>query len=105
MFSQAFLCHSSYIRMGSGMHLTNLPFRIDEGIQQGAAERSWFFAIACNKAFKNLNNKLTSFGGSVMAIIDDNYIIGPKEEIFEACKGFAADHTDVRLKFQLKKSA
>ncbi len=41
------------------MHLTNAPFRIDEVIQQGAVESSWFFAIACNNAFQNLNNKLT----------------------------------------------
>ncbi len=35
-----------------------------------------------------------------MAIISNNYIIGPKEEIFEACKGFAADLTDIGLEFQ-----
>ncbi len=35
-----------------------------------------------------------------MAIIDDNYIIGSKEQIFEVCKGFAADLTDVWLEFQ-----
>jgi hypothetical protein len=70
--------------MGSGLHLTNTPFRIDEGVQQGAIKISWFFAIACNKAFQNLNNRLAPFGGGVMAIINDNYIIGPKEEIFEA---------------------
>jgi hypothetical protein len=40
-----------------------------------------------------------------MAIIHDNYIIGPKEEIFEACKGFATDLTDVGLKFQPGKLA
>jgi hypothetical protein len=40
-----------------------------------------------------------------MAIIEDNYIIGPKEEIFEACKGFAADLTDIGLKFQSGKLA
>ncbi len=32
MFSYALLCHFSYIRMGSGLHLTNTPFRIDEGV-------------------------------------------------------------------------
>jgi hypothetical protein len=37
--------------------------------------------------------------------LDDNYIIGPKEEIFEACKGFAADLTDVGLEFQPGKLA
>jgi hypothetical protein len=104
MFSHALLCHSSYVRMGSGMRLTNAPFRIDEDVQQGAIKCSWFFAIECNKAFQNLNNKLALFGGGVMAIvmaiIDDKYIIGPKEEIFEACKGFAADLTDVGLEFQ-----
>ncbi len=35
-----------------------------------------------------------------MVIINDNYIISPKEEIFEACKGFAADLTDIGLTFQ-----
>ena len=40
-----------------------------------------------------------------MAIIDDNYIIRPKEDIFEACKGFAADLTDVGLEFQPGKLA
>ncbi len=100
MFSHAFLCHSSYVGMGSGLRLTNAPYRIDEGVQQGAVESSWFFAFACNKAFQNLNNKLAPFGGGVMAIIIENYIISPKEEIFEACKRFAADLTDVGLKFQ-----
>jgi hypothetical protein len=105
MFSHALLCHSSYFGMGSGLHLTNAPFRIDEGVQQGAVESSWFFAIPCNKGFQNLNNKLAPFGGGVMAIIDDNYIISPKEEIFEACKGFAADLTDIGLQLQPVKSA
>jgi hypothetical protein len=90
MFSHALLCHSSYIGMGSGLHLINTPFRIDEGVQQGAIEHSWFFA---------------SFGGGVMAIINYNYIIGPKKEILEACKGFAADLTDVGLEFQPEKLA
>jgi hypothetical protein len=40
-----------------------------------------------------------------MAIIDDNYIISPIEEIFEACKRFAANLTDVGLKFQPRKLA
>jgi hypothetical protein len=39
-----------------------------------------------------------------MAIINDNYFIGPKEEIFEPCKEFAADLTDVGLEFQPGKS-
>jgi hypothetical protein len=40
MFSHALLCLSSYIGMGSGLHLTNMPFRLDEGVQQGAVESS-----------------------------------------------------------------
>ncbi len=40
MFSHALLCHSSYVGMGSGLRLTNAPFRIDEGVQQGAVESS-----------------------------------------------------------------
>jgi hypothetical protein len=39
-----------------------------------------------------------------MATIDDNYIICPKEEIFQECEGFAVDLTKVRLKFQPGKS-
>jgi hypothetical protein len=91
--------------MASGLHLTNTPFRIDEGVQHKAIESSWFFAIACNKAIQNLNNRLAPFRGGVLTIIDDNYIIGPKEEMFEACKGFATDLTDVGLKFQPGKLA
>jgi hypothetical protein len=49
MFSHALLCHSSYIRMGSGLRLTTAPFRIDEGVQQGALECSWFFAMHVKK--------------------------------------------------------
>jgi hypothetical protein len=97
MFSHTLLCHSSYTGLGSCMRLTHVLFRIDEGIQQGAVESSWFFAITCNRAFQNLNNKLTPFRGGIMAIVDNNYIIGPKEEIFEACKGFAADLTNLGL--------
>lgn len=33
----------------------------------------------------------------VVAIIDDNYIIGPKEDVFRACEDFAADLTEVGL--------
>jgi hypothetical protein len=40
-----------------------------------------------------------------MAIFNDNYIIGLKEEIFEACKGFATDLTDAGLGFQPGKLA
>jgi hypothetical protein len=40
-----------------------------------------------------------------MAITDGNYIIGPKEKIFEACKGFAADLTDAGLELQPGKLA
>jgi hypothetical protein len=105
MFSHVLLCHSSYVGMGSGLRLTNAPFIIDEGVRQGAIESSWFFAIACNKAFQNLNSRLAPFGGGIMAVINDNYIIGPKEEIFKACKGFATDLTDVRLEFQPGKLA
>jgi hypothetical protein len=105
MFHFMYLQTTSYVKIGSGLHLINASFRIGEGVQQGAVESSWFFAIACNKVFQNLNNKLAPFVGGVMAIINNNYIIGSKEEIFEACKGFAADLTEVRLEFQLGKSA
>jgi hypothetical protein len=100
LFSHALLCHSSYAGMGSATHLTNAPFRIDDGVQQGAVESSWFFEIVSNKAFQKLHNWLKPFGGRVMAIIDDNYIIGPYEEIFQAYKGFVVDLTKVGLKFQ-----
>ena len=39
----------------------------------------------------------TYFGGDLVAIIDDNYIIGPKEDVFRACEDFAADLTKVGL--------
>ncbi len=32
VFSHALLCHSVYIGMDSGMHLINVPLRIDEGV-------------------------------------------------------------------------
>jgi hypothetical protein len=40
-----------------------------------------------------------------MAIINNNYIIIPKQEMFEACKEFAADLTDLGLEFQPGKLA
>jgi hypothetical protein len=40
-----------------------------------------------------------------MAIINDNYIISPKEEIFQACEGFAMDLIEVGLEFQPGKLA
>jgi len=52
VFSHALLHHSLYISMGSGMHLTSAPFRINKGVHKGTVESSWFFAIACNKAFQ-----------------------------------------------------
>ena len=40
------------------------------------------FALACNPAFSKLNNKLAKNGGAVMAIIDDNYLLGNMDDIF-----------------------
>jgi hypothetical protein len=44
---------------------------------------------------------LKPFGDGMLAIINDNYIIGPKEVIIQACKGFAMNITEVGLEFQL----
>ena len=39
-------------------------------------DTGWFFAIAYNPSFQLPQNRLWEHGGSVVAIIDDGYLLG-----------------------------
>jgi len=77
--------------MGSGIRLINAPFLSKKGVQQGAVESSWFCAIVVDNLFKKLNQHIAPHGSGAMAIINNNYAMGPQAIIFPANKVFAAD--------------
>ncbi|EJK70875.1 hypothetical protein THAOC_07730, partial [Thalassiosira oceanica] len=103
-FSHALLEPEAYVGMGSGTGLFTAPFKMVEGVHQGAVESGWYFSITCNRAFQNLREYLAPSGGGVQAIIDDNYSFGRPDVIFEANKAFAADLAIVGLELQSAKS-
>jgi len=76
-FSHAPLEPNAYVGMGNVTCLLNVSFMSKEGVQRGVVESGWFFAIEVDKAFKRLHQRLVPHGGGVMAIIDDNYVMGP----------------------------
>ena len=82
---------AAYVEMGGGTSLNTVPLCCDEGVHQGAVESGWFFSLTCNTAFQSLNNTLTTNGGTVMAIIDDNYLLGNMNHIFASNKTFAEE--------------
>ena len=54
---------------------------------------------------QKMNRTLGEAGGGVVAIIDDNYPMGPPDILFEANNKFKEDLKEVGLELQLKKSA
>ena len=91
---------AAYIVMGNSTGLTTAPFRCEEGVHQGAIDTEWFVSIRCNRASKWLKNNLREHDGCVIAIVDNNYLMGPPEAIFLANKIFARDLKEVGLKLQ-----
>ena len=94
----------AYIGIGNGAQLVTAPFRCAEGVHQGAIKSGWFFSIDVNSAFQNLHTTLADCKGGVSAIIDVNYIMGPKEHIFAANQDFAEDLLKAGLEIQPAKS-
>ena len=101
---QAILEPKGYIGMGRGVDLAKAPFRCEEGVHQGAVESGWLFSLACNNVFQKLNATLKEAGGGAMAIIDDNYSLGPPELVFNSNKVFALDLSCAGLELQPAKS-
>ena len=58
------------------------PFTSDEGEQQGAVESMPFFCLGTDKPNNDTNDDLRIHGGSLMAGVDDTYLIGPPEIVF-----------------------
>ena len=47
-------------------------------------ERSWIFSLGASPAFQHCNRLLAEHGGTIIAIICDNYINKPLAQGFEA---------------------
>ena len=103
-YTHALLEPEAYVGMGNGTALVTAPFRVSEGVHQGAIESGWLFSLGCNKAFQALNRRLAPHGGGVMAIVDDNYAMGPPEAVFPAKDEFAVNIAKVGLELQNSKS-
>ena len=103
-FMQTLLEPSAYVGMGKGTNLVTAPFRMEEGVQQGAVESGWLFSLGANPAFQRCNRMLAEHGGALTAIIDDNYINGPPAQAFEANRMLAEDLKEVGLELQPAKS-
>ena len=90
-FSHDLMLPEAYVGMGSGTRLVKAPFRCAEGMHQGAVESRWHYSHRYNKAFQKLRSTLKDCDGGVMAIIDDNYTMGPPQHIFTAHQTFGND--------------
>ncbi|EJK69331.1 hypothetical protein THAOC_09421, partial [Thalassiosira oceanica] len=58
----------SYVGMGSGTNVSTAPFRIEEGVQQGAVESLYAFSLSVNKPYKRAKARLAEGGGGITAI-------------------------------------
>ena len=94
----------AYVGIGSGTRLVIVLFWCMEGVHQGAIECGRFFSIGVNRAFQNFFITLSDYEGGVTVITDDNYIMGPLEQIFAAKKAFAEDLLEAGVELQPAKS-
>ena len=86
-FMQTLLEPSAYVCIGKGIDLVTAPFKMEEGVQQGAMESGWLLLCGVNSAFQRCNRLLAEHGGALTVIINDNYISGPPTQTFEAKEG------------------
>ena len=103
-FSHAMLEPVAYVCMGNGTCLIKAPLFSREEVHQGAVKSSWFFAINMERAFKYLHQFLAPRGVGVMAIINDNYVMGPPAVIFPTNDPFAENLKKVGLQLWPAKS-
>ena len=103
-FMNAIMKPKGYIGLGAGTRLTTAPFKCDEGQHQGAIESSWLFSLGVNEAFQRHNQRLAEHGGGMIAIMDDNYTIGPPKIIFNSMRRLREDLEKVGLELQPSKS-
>jgi hypothetical protein len=103
-FMQILLEPSAYIGMGKETNLVTAPFKMEEGVQQGAVESGWLFSFGANPACQWCNRLLVKHGGAITAIVNDNYINRPPAQAFEANRIIAEDLNEVGLELEPVKS-
>jgi hypothetical protein len=82
VFTHLTLNPGSYIAIGGGTNMTDAGFRVEEGVQQGAAPSGWLYSLGQNSAIQNHRTRAEAVGGGVTVVLDDNTTIAPKEDIF-----------------------
>ena len=65
----------SYVGIGSGTNVSTAPFRIEKGVQQGAVESLYMFALTVNKPYQRALADLEEGGGVATAVVDDHYVL------------------------------
>lgn len=81
----------SYVGMGSGTNVSTAPFRIEEGVQQGAVESLYAFSLSVNKPYKRAKARLAEGGGGITAIVDDHYMLARPPLAFSVLESLKAD--------------
>ena len=96
----------SYVGMGSGTAVSTAPFRIEEGVQQGAVESLYMFGLAVDKPYQRARVRLAEGGGGITAIVDDHYMLAKPPLAFSVLASLKADlHSTCGLDLQPRKSA
>ena len=101
-----YLTHNtkSYVAMGSGIHMIDAGFQVEEGVHQGAVPSGYLYSLAQNRAMQNHRERVEAEGGGVTVILDDNTTLAPREVIFTLAKQLADDLALVGLELQPAKS-
>ena len=63
----------------------------DEGLVQGSPISSSGFSFTIDGVVKNADEKLAVVGGCAILGMDDGYLVGPPEIVFEVLAKFARD--------------
>ena len=84
--------------------MTDVGFRVEEGVQQGAVLSGWLYSLGQNSAMQNHRMRAEAVGGGVTVVLDDNTTIALKEDIFILSKQLAKDLVTVGLELQPHKS-
>ncbi|EJK64395.1 hypothetical protein THAOC_14871, partial [Thalassiosira oceanica] len=96
----------SYVGMGSGTNVSSAPFRIEEGVQQGAVESLYMFGLSVNKPYRRARARLAEGGGAITAIVDDHYLLAKPRLAFQVLESLKADlQLTCGLELQPRKSA
>ena len=66
--------------------IVGITRKSSEGVRQGDPIAAMAFCYAIHDSLAQANRHIQAVGGKVMFYVDDGYIVGPKEEAFEAAK-------------------